>query len=231
MKTKVYLSFMALSMLFGALLINSCKKTNYTPPTIILNGPSVMSINLQAGVTDPGVTAVDNSGNNLTVDIVSSWNGKNPNQDEVGTYTITYFVADAIGNTNSITRTVIVTNSVTLSHGKYSVIDVLSGDTTATIHYTDTVATSVSVNNGVNISNFGGFGSLVNVVVTINASSDSLFIAPQSPSGMSRSLISNGLSGSGTFNATMGILKIKYTAIYSGTKNDTINGTATYTKL
>lgn len=230
MRTKIYLSLVALSMLLGALLFTSCKKTNYTQPTITLNGPAVMSIYLQAGVTDPGATAVDNSGNNLTVDIVSSWNGNNPNQNLVGTYTITYFVADATGNTNSVTRTVIVTNSAPNVLGGYLVSDILSGDTSATAHYGVTVSQSVNVNNGVTISNFGDFGTLVNVVATLNASSDSLFIAPQSPTGMSRALISNGLSGSGIFNSSMGILKIKYTAIYSGTKNDTIIGTATYVK-
>jgi hypothetical protein len=229
MKTKIILSVAALSMLIIATVFVSCKKENNNPPTITLEGKSVWTIYLQANVTDPGAIAVDNSGNDLTASIVSNWNGSNPNQNLVGTYTITYFVSDAAGNTTSMTRTVIVTNADAFIHGKYNVTDILSYDTTATLHYSDTVSQSTSVYDGIVINNFGNFGKAVNVVATLN-SNDSLIISPQTPTGMARTPINNGVYGLGTYNST-GILKINYTVIYGGTKNDTINGAATYTKV
>ncbi|MGD0709850.1 MAG: immunoglobulin-like domain-containing protein [Bacteroidales bacterium] len=232
MKIKNILSVAALSMLVIAMVIISCKKENSIPPTITLNQPNEnpWTIYLQANVTDPGATAVDNSGNSLTTSIVSDWNNSNPDQNSIGTYTITYFVSDAAGNTASTTRTVIVINPAPFVQGNYTVTDILSGDTSAIANYAVTVAQSSTVDDGITIANFGGFGASVNVLATLNASNDSLTISPQSPAGMIRTPVTNGLHGSGTFNST-GILKINYTIVYSGTPNDTINGTATYTRV
>ena len=84
------------------------KNTPKTPPTIVLNGSSVININVGQAYKDPGYRATDCNGNDITssvsisggVDVTTS-----------GTYTITYTVADKYGNSAAAKRTVIVNES------------------------------------------------------------------------------------------------------------------------
>ncbi|MGD0709847.1 MAG: immunoglobulin-like domain-containing protein [Bacteroidales bacterium] len=228
MKTKILLSVAALSILISATEFTSCKKQeNNTPPTITLDGQNPWTIYLQSGATDPGITAIDNSGNSIPT-YISSWSSTNPNQNQTGTYTITYSVVDANGNTATATRTVIVVNQAQFLQGNYNVSDVLSGDASSNIYYIATVNSSSTENNSISIANFGGFGTTVNVMVTLSSSNE-LIISPQTPKGMVPSPINNGLQGSGTVNST-GILSINYTVDYGGIPDYTINGTAVYTR-
>jgi uncharacterized repeat protein (TIGR01451 family) len=79
-----------------------------TPPVITLSGPNPMTIECHAVFTDPGATASDNCGGNLTSQITAS-GSVNPNQP--GTYTRTYMVTDPAGNTVSATRSVVVVDT------------------------------------------------------------------------------------------------------------------------
>ena len=75
-------------------------------PTITLNGAASITHEAMTSYTDAGATAVDALGSDLTswISIISA----DINVTEVGNHAVTYSVADAGGNTNTATRTVIV---------------------------------------------------------------------------------------------------------------------------
>jgi aryl-phospho-beta-D-glucosidase BglC (GH1 family) len=81
------------------------KEQDVTPPVISLNGEATVEINQGEAYTDGGASAMDNVDGELTNKIQIT----NPvNTANVDTYTITYSVTDAAGNTSTATRTVIV---------------------------------------------------------------------------------------------------------------------------
>jgi hypothetical protein len=108
-----------------------------TVPVITLLGDATVTIEVGSDYTDAGATASDNYDGDITDDIVVV----NPvDTDVVGTYTITYNVSDAAGNTaTEVTRTVNVVDTTV------PVITLL-GDATVTLEvgsdYTDAGATA-----------------------------------------------------------------------------------------
>ena len=75
------------------------------PPEIVLSGSATVTIVVDAVYTDAGASATDNVDGDISDRIVVD----NPvDTSQVGTYTITYSVADLAGNTAVATRTVIV---------------------------------------------------------------------------------------------------------------------------
>lgn len=75
------------------------------PPQLTLLGPPTVVLTVGATYSDAGATANDNVDGNVTDHIVTT---SNVNMSTVGTYTVSYSVADLAGNTASATRTVIV---------------------------------------------------------------------------------------------------------------------------
>ena len=75
-----------------------------TAPVIALTG-STINLYVGATFTDPGATASDNEDGNLTSSIITSGS---VDTSTVGTYSITYSVSDAAGNSASVTRSVII---------------------------------------------------------------------------------------------------------------------------
>jgi hypothetical protein len=72
------------------------------PPTITILGDNPMTINTGEAFVDPGATAVDSTTNEaLVVTTVG-----NVNNSTAGTYQITYFTSDSLGNTATAERTV-----------------------------------------------------------------------------------------------------------------------------
>jgi len=93
-----------------------------TPPTVTLNGSAAMQLTIGTAFTDPGATAVDATGNNLTSAIVETGT---VSTTTIGSYTLTYSATDAAGNTGSASRLVnVVAASSTL---------VVVADTTAPV--------------------------------------------------------------------------------------------------
>jgi Domain of unknown function (DUF5011)/NHL repeat len=78
-----------------------------TAPVLVLNGPNPMTVECHTVFTDPGATASDACGGNLTSSIVLTGH-VNPNV--LGTYTLTYNVSDG-SHTVSTTRTVKVVDT------------------------------------------------------------------------------------------------------------------------
>jgi hypothetical protein len=122
-------------------------------PTISLIGDATMNITTQQGFIDPGATATDEQDGDLTSSIVVT---DNIDYTKLGTYTVTYTVSDAAGNTSSTTRSVVLTDDtppVITLNGDSSVIH------EATQAYDDAGATAIDNIDG-DISN--------NIVTTSN---------------------------------------------------------------
>lgn len=117
-----------------------------TPPTITLYGSKTIIINVGEMYNDPGYSATDSLGGNITssVRVSSNLNISNP-----GTYYVTYQVTDNYGNKASTSRTIIVKQSlIALSGVKLSpnTLDMTPGQSkTLTVYYTPTNATDKTV--------------------------------------------------------------------------------------
>ncbi|GGI56352.1 immunoglobulin-like domain-containing protein [Winogradskyella haliclonae] len=81
-----------------------------TAPVITLNGASTINLNVGDAYNEQGATATDNIDGDLTASIVTTGT---VNANVAGTYTVTYSVSDAAGNSASATRTVVVSADTT----------------------------------------------------------------------------------------------------------------------
>lgn len=85
--------------------------TDSTAPIISLVGESSVSLGYNATWTDPGVTITDNSGSTITPVVTYTLNGAAQqlfSTISAGTWVITYTATDNSGNSNYVTRTVVV---------------------------------------------------------------------------------------------------------------------------
>jgi len=80
-----------------------------TPPTLTLHGGSSVQIMQFEAFIDPGFTAIDNTGTDITHMVTAS---QTVNSSVPGSYTVLYSVTDAAGNTSIATRSVTVTEVV-----------------------------------------------------------------------------------------------------------------------
>jgi uncharacterized repeat protein (TIGR01451 family) len=76
-----------------------------TPPVVTLLGSVPLVLTVGDTFSEPGATALDNIDGNVTSSIIIT---NNVNTAVAGSYTITYEVSDALGNTTIVTRTVTV---------------------------------------------------------------------------------------------------------------------------
>ncbi len=133
-----------------------------TPPTITLNGSSYITMNAGSKYTDPGYSAKDAKGNDITARVNVSGS---VNTNVAGTYTIKYSVTDSYGNSASKTRTIKVNsnyislqgitltpNSFSLSVGGTKKIEVYFNPTSATnktVTWSSSNPSVATVSNGV----------------------------------------------------------------------------------
>ena len=125
-----------------------------TVPVITLVGDATVSLELGSTYTDAGATAVDNIDGTITSNIATV---NTVDVNTVGTYSVTYNVSDAAGNSaTQVTRTVTITADVTVP------VITLVGDATVSLElgstYTDAGATAVD-----NID-----GTITSSIVTVN---------------------------------------------------------------
>ncbi|HHG83775.1 MAG TPA: DUF5011 domain-containing protein [Bacteroidetes bacterium] len=104
--------FLGLTLVFA-----SCKKEDTLAPTLTLKGSNPGSVLLGGSYTDPGATATDEEDGDLTSKIKVTGT---VNTNAVGTYTLTYSVVDAAGNSTTVTRTVNVTVNRDTYLGNYT---------------------------------------------------------------------------------------------------------------
>jgi hypothetical protein len=222
---KNILSVIALSILSSAMVFTSCNKENNTPPVITVSGPNPYTVVINTLYTDPAVTAVDNSGNNLTADIVNNLSNTNPNMSEATTYTISYFVSDANGNTANATRTVYVTLTPAYLAGHWNVTDLV--DTTHTL-YTDSLYTSATPGN-VNVMQFADYAGAA-LYFTLSGNSETTVTMPKQEvlCGPLTNKEVRSFYGSGNVSTDGSTITINYNVVVV-TTTDTITGIETYT--
>ncbi len=138
-------------------------------PVITLNGSSSVTLELQQAYNELGATATDNIDGDLTSSIVTSGS---VNTNVAGTYTITYSVSDAAGNSDSTTRTVTVnpdTTAPVISLVGASIINLNVGDSytdqgaTATDNIDGNLTSSIVVSGSVNTNVSGNYTLTYNV--------------------------------------------------------------------
>src|ERR1035437_2004742 len=155
--------FLVAAVLFtaGVITMSGCKKDDTTPPVITLVGSASVTSVLNAAYTDQGATANDNKDGDITSRIKSTgWIAAD--KDLTGTYTITYSVTDAAGNTGTATRTVIVKNDAEAAYaGTYT--SAMETDANGPYRYQTAkpfiVTASTTVNNRVIMNRLGDFDS------------------------------------------------------------------------
>ncbi len=88
-----------------------------TPPELQLNGERIIVLNTGNQYNEPGFTASDDCDGDLTAAVTVSGE---LNTDRAGTYTLTYSVTNAYGDTTTLERTVYVVDPYTPSGGSGS---------------------------------------------------------------------------------------------------------------
>ncbi|SHG78096.1 immunoglobulin-like domain-containing protein [Winogradskyella jejuensis] len=178
-----------------------------TPPVITLNGSANITLELQQTYNEQGATATDNIDGNLTSSIVISGT---VNTNVAGTYTVTYSVSDAAGNSASTSRTVTVnpdTTAPVISLNGAATINLNVGDTynelgaTATDNIDGNLTSSIVTSGTVNTNTAGTY------TVTYSVSD-----AAGNSASISRSVVVSAdtiapiitLNGSATVNLTVG---------------------------
>ncbi|MEX0966631.1 MAG: immunoglobulin-like domain-containing protein [Bacteroidia bacterium] len=76
-----------------------------TPPAVALIGEDTLTIEVYTSLDDPGLTIDDGCNEDYTVTTGGDWTGT---ADDRGCFTLWYFVTDASGNSDSISRTICV---------------------------------------------------------------------------------------------------------------------------
>ncbi|MFD1062503.1 immunoglobulin-like domain-containing protein [Winogradskyella litorisediminis] len=178
-----------------------------TAPVITLNGSANITLELQQTYNEQGATATDNVDGNLTSSIVISGT---VNTNVAGTYTVTYSVSDAAGNSASTSRTVTVnpdTTAPVISLNGAATINLNVGDTynelgaTATDNIDGNLTSSIVTSGTVNTNTAGTY------TVTYSVSD-----AAGNSASISRSVVVSAdtiapiitLNGSATVNLTVG---------------------------
>jgi hypothetical protein len=149
---KQILTIAAVAFAAGALIIAGCKKEDTTAPVVtVISGTD--AIYLQGTWADAGATAEDNEDGNLTSSITTTGA---VDANRTGTYTITYSVTDAAGNTGSATRDVTVSNQADGLEGSWTNIkDSLWSGFVST--YSDNITASDTINNLIKVTKFGNY--------------------------------------------------------------------------
>jgi trimeric autotransporter adhesin len=162
----------AVAMIAGALTFTSCKQEDVTPPTLTITGGNAITHTLNATFTNPTATATDDEDGDISANVTVS--GGPVNANLAGTYTLTYSVSDAAGNSASQDVVVTVKNDADLLAQTYSSTNspanaaVDTCQTSGNFNYNATVTSSTSTNGAFVINNFGGFGTTVNVNASLS---------------------------------------------------------------
>jgi hypothetical protein len=214
---RIILSVAALAFCFGVTL-TSCTKDDITKPVITLDGSATVTVDVGDSYTDAGATANDDKDGDITTSIVTT----DPvNTNQVGTYTVSYNVTDAAGNTaTEVERTVIVQCGDHFD-GTYAVSCVITGGPGAPgVDYTATVSHSSTTYNRLNIANFSGWGAAVNAYILLDGTnitvpSQTLVGVPAGSEGTA-----SGTTGTYSVSSSITISTLNYNYVYNSGGTD-----------
>jgi hypothetical protein len=194
----------------------SCKDDDTTPPKFQMNGASTITISLNSPFNDPGVSANDDEDGSVTV--TSNISPTNPDINLTGHYIITYTATDAAGNSDEITRNVIVVNDAAFLAGAYNVFDSCG----TMFNYVDGVIASTTVNNRIIFNQIGRYTNasdkLTADVDVVPPQPAALFInAAVINCGTFPNIVDRSFSGSGYVNQDTIRLNVIEQVLPSGT--------------
>jgi hypothetical protein len=166
---KQILAITAVVFVGTAVTFTSCKTEDTTAPSITVTGGNAQSQNLpsssgQGTWTNPTATATDDEDGDLSTSVTVTGT-VDPNT--AGNYTLTYTVSDAAGNTATEEVVVSIVNAADFAGGAYTGDDTCQ--VSAVLPYSSAWTASSTVNNRVDIGNFGAFGQSVSVAATLTA--------------------------------------------------------------
>jgi len=128
-----------------------------TAPVITLIGSSKINLTVGATFSDPGATASDNVDGNITSSITTSGT---VNAGTAGTYTISYSVSDAAGNTASVVQRTVTIIAATTGADTTNPVITLTGSSTINLTvgetFTDPGATATDAVDGNITSSISG---------------------------------------------------------------------------
>ena len=197
-----------------------------TAPVITLDGsnPYILE-NIGDAYVDPGFTATDNEDGTITSKVVAT---STVNEDLAGTYTIDYSVSDGAGNSTTVTRTVIVQNSLETNNpqykGKFGVSETCTPGGPG--NYFDTLSFNITINNRIWFTRFANY---TNGKVYADINGGTVTVPQQNVTCGMNPQPSRQFSGSGSISTVSGTttMVLNITEVTNGT---TTTCTETYTK-
>ncbi|MFM6128958.1 MAG: immunoglobulin-like domain-containing protein, partial [Sphaerospermopsis kisseleviana] len=177
-----------------------------TPPVITLNGSNPMTVIRGSTFTDPGASVTDNVDPPQTIFGTGS-----VNTAVVGSYTLSYSVTDAAGNSASTTRTVNVVNS---TNANLSAL-LLGNGTLSPTFSSNTTSYTASVSNSVSSTTVRPTAAQTNAVIQVRVNN-----------GTFSNVASGALSSALPLNAGSNPIDVRVTA-QDGTTTKTYTFTVT----
>lgn len=171
---KQILALASVIVLAGVVTFSSCKKEDTTAPTISVTGGNTQSQSLPATAgsgtwTNPTATATDDEDGDVSANITVSGT---VNPDLAGTYTLTYTVSDAAGNTATQDVAVSIVNDAAAFDGNYNVFDTVQGP--LYFQYPQVVTPSTTTNGRIHFNKFADYSNNTTIYATISGTVVSL---------------------------------------------------------
>jgi hypothetical protein len=203
---------------------------NPNAPKVTLNGAAAIAVLQGSLFTDPGATAVDASGTDITSSIVETGT---VDTNTVGLYTLTYTATDSQGNSANVSRVVSVTSVVSSapssgggggsSSGTTGGSTSSSGGGSSSGSGSGTTSSSGSSSGSGSTSTSGGSTGASGTSAGGNTSGSSSGTSSSSGSGGTSS--GSAASGSGTGSSSAGTSSGSSTGTSSGTSSGTTSST------
>lgn len=205
---KQFILFASVLTIGGITMLTSCKKEDTTAPTLTVNGnsaPFTMSQSLPATAgngtwTNPSATANDDEDGDISSQVSVSGT---VDANTKGTYTLTYSVSDAAGNTTSIVVTVNIVNDADgLANANYQVHDSISP--TLIFNYPQVVTASTTINGRIHFNKFADYQNNSNIYASATGSGvgATITVPFQSASNIGTLNETHEFTGNGTVTST-----------------------------
>ena len=177
MKKQIF-AIASVVVLAGVVTFSSCKKEDTTAPTISITGGSTMSQLLPStagngSFTAPTATATDDEDGDLSTSVTNDA-ATVVDANTSGTYTVTYTVSDAAGNTATEQLTVTIYNEADNLTGTHNCKDTVFPVGTYFGDYNQTVTASTTVNGRILFSRFGDYTNNTTIFANVSGTNVSL---------------------------------------------------------